>query len=156
MVSAVLLPLQAASWLISILEGLGAVPSNFTVPLTDATVLGSMGVAAGAGCAIDEGEEDWDSFVASFLLQPSRSQRPRRQSKPNIAMDVFLFIMSPFLEVLKALLKVLSFRFAAIQKFRSKFAGATPTPRHLDGSATKLSILPRTADACALRRRGII
>src|SRR6202043_701123 len=36
MVSAVLVPLQAASWLISILEGLGAVRSNFTVPLTEA------------------------------------------------------------------------------------------------------------------------
>jgi hypothetical protein len=98
MVSAVLLPLQAASWLISILEGLGAVPSSFTVPLTEPTVLGSMGVATGAGCAMDDGAEDCDSFGSSFLLQPASSHRPRRQSKPNIAADVFLFIMSPFLK----------------------------------------------------------
>src|ERR1700680_1544354 len=98
MVSAVLVPLQAASWLISILEGFGAEPSSFTVPLTAATVLGSIGVAAGAGCAMDEGAEDCDSFVSSFLLQPTSSQRPRRQSTPNIATDVFFFMMWPFLE----------------------------------------------------------
>src|SRR5579872_7113049 len=92
-VSAVLVPLQAASWLISILEGLGAVPSSFTVPLTEATVLGSMGVAAGAGCAADEGAVVWDSFVFSFLLQPTSSQRPSRQRQPNIAAEVFFFIM---------------------------------------------------------------
>src|ERR1700732_3204798 len=105
MVSAVLLPLQAASWLISILDGLGAVPSILTVPLTDATVLGSMGVAAGAGCAVDEGAEDCASFGSSFLLHPTSSQRPRRQSKPNIATDVFFFMMSPFLERVECVLK---------------------------------------------------
>src|ERR1700686_3965618 len=88
MVSAVLVPLQAASWLISILEGLGAAPSSFTVPLTEATVLGSMGAAAGAGCAANEGEVVWDSLVFSFLLQPTSSHRPSRQRQPNIAAEV--------------------------------------------------------------------
>ena len=47
-----LAPLQAGSWLMSILAGLGAAPSNFTVPLMVATVAGSIGVAAGwAGCS---------------------------------------------------------------------------------------------------------
>src|SRR6202790_1498622 len=93
MVSAVLLPLQAASWLISILDGLGAVPSILRVPLTDATVLGSMGVAAGAGCAVDEGAEDCASFGSSFLLQPTSSQRPRRQRKQKIATDWFFLMI---------------------------------------------------------------
>jgi hypothetical protein len=51
---------------------------------------------------MDEGAEDCDSFVASFLPQPTSSQRPRRQSKPNIARDVFFFMMSPFPEELNA------------------------------------------------------
>jgi hypothetical protein len=86
----------------SILAGLGVAPSSFTVPLTEATVLGSIGVAAAAGAAVLAGAEAGASFVSSFLLQPARSQRPRRQSKPNIATDVFLFIMSPFREVSNA------------------------------------------------------
>jgi hypothetical protein len=60
--------------------------------LTEATVAGSIGVAAAAGCAVDAGAEAGASLVSSFLLQPTRSQRPRRQSMPNIATDVFLFI----------------------------------------------------------------
>src|SRR6266404_9574356 len=46
-VSAVFVPLQAGSWLMSIFAGLAAVPSRLTVPLTLATVAGSIGVAAG-------------------------------------------------------------------------------------------------------------
>src|SRR5258707_7386302 len=41
---------QPGSWLISILEAFGAVPSNLTVPLIVAAVAGSIGVA---GCAGD-------------------------------------------------------------------------------------------------------
>src|ERR1700720_2786715 len=89
-VSAVLVPLHAASWLMSIFAGLGAEPSNFTVPLTEATVLGSMGVAAGPGWDVDDGVEGGASLVSCFLLQPTSSQRPRKQSKPSIATDVFL------------------------------------------------------------------
>src|SRR2546426_2582234 len=40
-------PLHAGSWLMSIFAGLGAVPSNLTVPFTVAAVAGSIGVAAG-------------------------------------------------------------------------------------------------------------
>ena len=54
------------------------------------------------GAAEGAGAEGWASLDSSFLLQPTRSQRLRRQSKPNIATDVFLFIMSPFREVLEA------------------------------------------------------
>src|SRR5258706_7108111 len=43
--SATLVPLQAGSWLMSILAALGASPSNFTVPLMLAAVAGSIGVA---------------------------------------------------------------------------------------------------------------
>src|SRR5258707_9919980 len=38
--SAMLVPLQAGAWLMSILAALGASPSNFTVPLTLAAVAG--------------------------------------------------------------------------------------------------------------------
>src|ERR1700690_4486143 len=98
-VSAVLVPLQAGSWLISILEALGAAPSNFTAPLTEATVWGSIGVAAGA--AVVAGAEGCASVGSSFLLQPTSIQKLRRQSTPNIAIEVFLFMMSPFREMLK-------------------------------------------------------
>src|SRR5271168_2238620 len=50
--SAVFVPLQLGSWLMSILAAFGAAPSNFTVPLTDAAVAGSIGVAAGAAGAV--------------------------------------------------------------------------------------------------------
>src|ERR1700690_3607013 len=85
MVSAVLVPLQAPSWLISILEALGAAPSNFTVPLIEATVAGSMGVAAAAGAAVVAGAEGCASDGSSFLLQPASIHRLSRHSKPNIA-----------------------------------------------------------------------
>src|SRR5215472_16116212 len=91
MVSAVLSPLQAGSWLMSILAGLGAAPSSFTVPLTRATVAGSMGVAAGAaagGLA--------DSPVSSFLLQAANS----RHNDASITSHVLVrFMMSPFRRV---------------------------------------------------------
>src|SRR5271165_169684 len=83
-VSAVLVPLQAASWLMSILGALGAAPSSFTWPLTEAAVAGSMGAAAGAAGAPAAGALDDCSVVCSFLLQPARSHRQRRQSKPRI------------------------------------------------------------------------
>src|SRR5690242_707918 len=98
MVSAVFAPLQAGSWLMSILAALGAAPSSFTLPLTEATVAGSMGVAAGAGAALDAGADGCASPGSSFLLQPVRIQKPRRQRRPSIAIGVFLFMMSPFLE----------------------------------------------------------
>src|SRR2546430_671138 len=64
-VSAVFVPEQFGSWLISIFAARGAAPSNFTVPLTPAAVAGSIGAAAGAaglaGC----------SSAVSFLPQPA-------------------------------------------------------------------------------------
>src|SRR5271169_792068 len=98
-----LAPLQAGSWLMSILLALGAAPSSFTVPLTEATVAGSIGVAAGV--ALVAGAEGCASVGSSFLLQPARIHRLSRQSKPNIATDAFLFMMSPFRDVLNAFLK---------------------------------------------------
>src|SRR5579863_9203441 len=98
MVSALLAPLQAASWLISILAGLGAMPSSFTCPLMLPTVLGSIGVAAGAGGAAFSSVAFDD--CSSFLLHPTRSASPR-QSSAKIAIQFFLVIMSPFREYLK-------------------------------------------------------
>src|SRR5712692_11617653 len=49
--SAVFVPLQAGSWLISITAALGAAPSNFTTPMIVAAVAGSIGVAGAAGAA---------------------------------------------------------------------------------------------------------
>src|SRR5271166_696565 len=92
MVSALLVPLHAASWLMSILAALGAAPSSFTVPLTLATVAGSMGVAAGAGWASAAGAA---AGCSSFLLQPASIPNPK-QSRPSIAIHVFLFIITPF------------------------------------------------------------
>ena len=49
----------------SIFAALGAVPSNFTVPLTVATVAGSMGVAAGAELRRFASERCW---IAPYFL----------------------------------------------------------------------------------------
>src|SRR5579864_9636188 len=75
-----LVPLQAGSCDMSILDGLGAEPSNFTVPLTEPTVAGSMGVAAGAGVA-DGVAAGCDSLVASFLLQAASNNKPAKASR---------------------------------------------------------------------------
>src|ERR1700674_3953910 len=97
MFSASFVPLQPGSWLMSILDALGAVPSNFTVPLTVATVAGSIGVAAGAeapGCDILL----LDCSVFSFLLHAAVASKPHKASVPtSILQPVFLFMMSPFL-----------------------------------------------------------
>src|ERR1700722_8420950 len=76
----------------SILDGFGAVPSNFTVPFTVATVAGSIGVAAGAvaaGCDILL----LDCSVFSFLLQAAVASKPHKASVPtDILQPVFLFM----------------------------------------------------------------
>src|SRR4051812_24358160 len=77
-VSVVLSPpafLHAGSWLMSILVGLGAVPSNFTVPETLATWLLSMF----AGFAVSPLGELLCS-VSSFLPQPMRAVRNNRHA----------------------------------------------------------------------------
>src|SRR6202042_1258615 len=103
-------------------------PVNFQVAPAEATVLGSIGVAAGAaGCAIDDGAEAGASFVSSFLLQPTRSHRPRRQSRPNIARDVFLFMMSPFREKLNASFKVRSQVYVLSRKLAPNARAGAPS-----------------------------
>src|SRR5580698_2908972 len=96
MVSAEFAPLQAASWLMSILAALGAAPSSFTVPLTLATVAGSIGVAVGAAGAAASGAAA--GGASSFLLQPARTKP--RQSRPITAIHLFVFMMSTFRGVL--------------------------------------------------------
>ena len=97
-VSDVLLPLHAASWLMSIFCGFGAVPSNVTAPFTVAAVAGSMGADVAAGFVSELGEVPCSSLVFSFLLQPASNANPSRQSE-NIAVQIFLFIMSPFRQI---------------------------------------------------------
>src|ERR1700747_2523307 len=98
MFSASLVPLQPGSWLMSILEALGAVPSNFTVPLIVAAVAGSIGVAGpdAAGCSA----VGLDAGASSFLLQAASTSSADNPSTPivTIAHPVFLFMMSPFLQ----------------------------------------------------------
>src|SRR5262252_4244500 len=80
----------------SIFAGLGAVPSNFTVPLTVAAVAGSIGV--GAGAADSDAGAGWDSGV-SFLLQPARRRSPRSAQRPRLTKYVLFIISAPFLEL---------------------------------------------------------
>src|SRR6202011_357398 len=96
MFSASFVPLQAGSWLMSILDGFGAVPSNFTVPLTVATVAGSMGVAAGAA---DSAVLLSDCSVFSFFFPAANVSRATRARILSVfvVQPVFLFMMSPFL-----------------------------------------------------------
>src|SRR5262249_2102213 len=99
-------PLQAGSWLMSILAGFGAAPSSLTVPETEATVAGSIGVAAGAGAAAFSSGAFEDCSVFSFLLHPASTSRPRTPRRPDKANHFFRFMISqPFLVVLRLLAK---------------------------------------------------
>jgi hypothetical protein len=90
-VSAVFVPLQAGSWLISIFAALGAVPSRLTVPLTLAAVAGSIGVAAGAAPLL--GAADSSGF--GFLLHAVNRTRPTTAQRPRVTIHGFLFIIVP-------------------------------------------------------------
>src|SRR5258708_6669375 len=88
----------------SILEGFGAVPSNFTVPLTVATVAGGIGGAAPAGAACSGGGVVGCSLLF-FFFQSARSSKLNRASKLTVIIAqhfVFVFMMSPFLESVEA------------------------------------------------------
>src|SRR5215469_11345965 len=74
----------------SILTALGASPSNLTVPLTLATVAGSIGVAAGAAAGVAAG----CSAVSSFLPHPASKTSPHIAGRPRIFIQVFVFIFS--------------------------------------------------------------
>src|SRR6266481_9707229 len=87
--SAMFVPLQAGSWLMSILAALGASPSSFTVPLMLAAVAGSIGVAAAAGAAVGAAA----GCSSSFLLQPARRKNPSKAARLQTAMDVFVFMI---------------------------------------------------------------
>src|SRR5580700_725304 len=73
----------------SIFAALGAAPSNFTVPLTEAAVAGSMGVAAGPGVDAT-GAAGCSS--ASFLPHPANRASPGRT---QIAIHFLVFISTP-------------------------------------------------------------
>src|ERR1700730_6110445 len=86
--SAVLEPAQLGSWLMSILAGLGATPSNFTVPLTLAAGAGSIdadaeAAAGAAGC----------SSAVSFLPHPASNTTPNKTDTLHVASDLFVFIL---------------------------------------------------------------
>src|SRR5258708_39591193 len=92
MLSAVFEPEQLESCLMSILAGLGAPPSNFTVPLTLAAVAGSIGVAAGA--AAGPGAAGCSSAV-SFLPHPANNTVPSKTDRLPICSDLVVFILFP-------------------------------------------------------------
>src|SRR5258707_7582817 len=72
--SAMLVPLQAGSWLMSILAALGASPSNFTVPEMLAAVAGAIGVAGAAAGGAAGGGDVGRSF---FFSHSSRWRKPQ-------------------------------------------------------------------------------
>src|SRR5256884_5752661 len=78
-------PLQAGSWLMSILAALGASPSSFTTPTMEAAVAGSMAMA---GAAADAGvlEAAGCSSAPSFLPHPARRTSPNKPAEPQTAM----------------------------------------------------------------------
>ena len=89
--SAVFDPLQLASWLMSIFAGLGATPSNFTVPLTVAAVAGSIGAAAGAAAGL---EAAGCSSAGSFLPHPANEKIPARMNSTEFVIHVLFFMLS--------------------------------------------------------------
>src|SRR5216684_1460060 len=90
--SAVLVPVQAGSWLMSMVTALGAAPSNLTTPTMVAAVAGSIGVAVGAAAL---GVAAGCSSVPSFLPHPARRTRPSIAAKPQTVIDVFVLIFRP-------------------------------------------------------------
>src|SRR5271165_1079175 len=74
----------------SILEALGAGPSNLTVPLTVATVAGSIGVAgaAAAGCSA----AGLAAGASSFLLQAASASSTHNASAAKLTRINLLFI----------------------------------------------------------------
>src|SRR5258708_39631482 len=89
--SAVFVPLQAGSWLMSILAALGASPSSFTTPTMMAVVAGSIGVATAAGAAGLAGAGC--SSALSFLPHPARRTIPNKAAGPQSAIEVFVFMI---------------------------------------------------------------
>src|SRR5258708_38489756 len=87
--SAMLVPLQAGSWLMSILAALGASPSNFTVPEMLAAVEGSIGVAGAAAGADAVGVA---AGCSSFFPHPARLSRPDEADNPQSAIVFFFCI----------------------------------------------------------------
>src|SRR6202051_3623968 len=92
-VSAVFVPLQAGSWLMSIFAALGAVPARLTVPLTLAAVAGSIGAAAGV--AAPPGAADSSSL--GFLLHAVSRTRPTMAHSASVTNDCFRFMISLYL-----------------------------------------------------------
>src|SRR5258708_12462382 len=74
----------------SILAGLGAAPSNFTVPLTVAAVAASIG--ADAGAAAGAGAAGCSSAV-SFLPHPTSRRSPSEADRLQNAVDDLFFIL---------------------------------------------------------------
>src|SRR6266478_566804 len=89
-VSAVFVPLQAGSWLMSIFAPLGAVPARLTVPLTLAAVVGSIGVAAGVAAVPGAADSS-----LGFLLHAVSRTRPTH--RPRVINDCFRFMISLYL-----------------------------------------------------------
>src|SRR5437660_10328879 len=81
MVSDMLLPLQAGSWLMSILAGLGTAPPYVAVPLTVAAVAGSIGVEAVFASFV--GEVACFFLVFPFLVQTTSRAKHKRQRKQS-------------------------------------------------------------------------
>src|SRR5258706_13384233 len=90
MFSAVFEPEQLESWLMSIFAGLGATPSNFTVPLTVAAVAGSIGVAAGAAAGLDAAG---CSSAGSFLPHPANERIALRIGNTEFVGNGFFFML---------------------------------------------------------------
>src|SRR5260370_4899321 len=90
-VSVMFEPAQLGYWLMSILAGFGAAPSNFMVPLMLAAVAGSMGVAAGAAAGL--GAAGCSSAV-SFLPHPASRTTAIETDRLQTASDFFVFICS--------------------------------------------------------------
>src|SRR5262249_34168432 len=101
--SASFVPLQPGSWLMSILAAFGAVPSNFTVPVTVAAVAGSIGVAAAVGAGVVSAGALLDCSVFSFLLQ-AVNMRATITSRANVIIARYIFLRFILFSLLKLLI----------------------------------------------------
>src|SRR5271165_285640 len=122
----------------SILEALGAGPSNLTVPLTVATVAGSIGVAgaAAAGCSA----AGLAAGASSFLLQAASASSTHNASATKPTRFNLLFMEGrPLCD------------FVLVDWLRATGAQAAATRRY----SLRNAILPRTSAGRTLRYGGL-
>src|SRR5690242_3785192 len=112
----------------SIVAGLGAVPSNFTVPMTVAAVAGSIGVA-GAVVAAGLDAAGCSSGV-SFLLHAADKRSKHSAASMQLVIQIVLFMWCSLLRISEFTQTQTLFSSAAPRAVGSLYRGPPSTSCH--------------------------